>query len=382
MILYAVPILSNVVHVYLEAALAPLILTVLGDRDSNAISILYGMSVIGYVVMSKVSRLIGIKNTMIIVLVLNIISSIVSINEIIVGRAICGLGATSLLSQSWMNYVVSDDRAMKSQAFFNVTFYIGWILGALVAGIASEYMITYAWTFVNLVAIGLFVATLIMCIFVHEPAPDTTCKWTCSHRWILELTKPVRAPSIREIAFRTGHETFNYRSILGLVYCEYVTGMSEGVFYSVFSIYMIEYYHFSNLHVSFVYAGIAVLAIIINIWMVPKFESCRIAIYMMVVGYACLALLCTNGFPVFITLNLIVKNVEQVIFSVVRVKEQLRIPEVSRVTVMVLPMTMFLVGCVTGIVGGIALYRNVSIHVVYVVLATFYATIAFASVYD
>jgi MFS family permease len=357
--------------------------TVLGDQQSDAIvltSILYGMSVVGYVVMSKVSRWIGLKNTMIIVLVINIISSTVSIfvdKYIILGRAISGLGVTSLLAQTWMNYVGSDDRSMASQALFNVTFYIGWILGTLVAGIASEYL-SSPWKFVNQLAVVLFAITLMLCIFVHEPSPDH-CKWTCSHRWTLERTKPARMPSAREIGFRTGHETFHYRSILGLVYCEYVTGMSEGVFYSVFSMYMTEYYKFSDLHVSFVYAGIAACSILVNLWLVQKCESCRPAIYMMVIGYACLSIFCTYGVPVFIVLNLILKNVEQVVFSVVRVKEQLRIPEVSRLTVMVFPMTMFLVGCVTGIAGGIALYRNVSIHMVYIVLTTFYATTAFAS---
>jgi MFS family permease len=387
MMIYLVPILSNVFHVYTEAALAPLISTVLGNRQSDVImltSILYGMSVVGYVVMSKVSRWIGLRNTMIVVMLLNILSSIVAIvgeNEIttvIIGRAISGLAVTSLLAQTWMNYVGSDDKSLGIQALFNVTFYIGWILGTMVAGLASEYMKTYAWTFVNQLAAVFFSVTLIVCIFVHEPSPDH-CKWTCSHRWMSEHSKPVRVPSMREIGFRTGNETFHYHSILGLVYCEYVTGISEGVFYSVFSIYMGEYYHFSDLKVALVYVAIAVTAIAINIWLVPRFESCRLAIYTIVVGYGCLAVFCSYDVSAFIILNLIVKGVEQVIFSVVRVKEQLRIPEVSRVTVMVFPMTIFLVGCVTGIAGGIAVYRNVSMHMVYIILATLYATAALAS---
>ena len=386
------PAFCNTAFVFIEFALSPLIVTVLeGDTSKILIlsSILYIASIVGYVCMAWFSRKFGLKIALLTVMLLNIIASIIAVagignvNLIIAGRTISGFAIVSLLTQTWMNFVHGDESAIASQAIYNFTFYFGAVLGVCVAGISSEFIgKSNAWSMVNAIAIAFLVIGTIACAIVHDPAPEH-CKYKMENpewfkRFIIKSTIVKKNPSVRELNFRAGTAKFKFRSLVAFVCCEMTVGISEGVFYTAFSVQLSEQFHFTDIQISYVYIGIIMVAMISNVLIVPRIKMRNMWLIILTGLYIIIAIW-SSILATVITVMTMIKALEQIIFSTIRAREYAEIPEAKRFTFMVLPMSIFQGGCVVGIIAGIDIMRKYSSELMYGFVAIAYA-IAFAVV--
>jgi MFS family permease len=374
-----IPAACNVAFVYVEFALAPLIRTVLrgGDDVLLVSSMLYVMSIVGYLSMAWFSKMYGLRWSLVVVMIMNGLACVLAIVAdghaavIVTGRAISGFAVTSLLTQTWMNFAGGDAHAVVTQALYNNSFYVGAISGVLAAGLASEYISkSYAWTFVNEIALAMFFFAVCACFFLAEdPAPEHASRLSVKKNVVSQ--KNVRALSTRELGFRGGVERFDWQALVPYIYGEFVTGISEGFFYAGFSVQLGEQYGLSDVEISVVYVGILFMSMMTNLFVVPRVSMRLVFVPILAILWSIAAV---NNLVVVVIAMAVLKSAEQILFCAIRAREYQEIPESKRFTMMVLPMSVFQVGCVVGVLGGLAA-KNMWYWVVAVLYVTLWVAL-------
>ncbi len=85
-------------------------------------SMLYVMSIVGYLSMAWFSKMYGLRWSLVVVMIMNGLACVLAIVAdghaavIVTGRAISGFAVTSLLTQTWMNFAGGDAQAVVTQA--------------------------------------------------------------------------------------------------------------------------------------------------------------------------------------------------------------------------------------------------------------------------
>jgi MFS family permease len=381
-----IPALCNILIVYVAFAISPIIITIV-QEDLSKIAIItaisYMTSIIGYIWLSLFSKLYGLKLALLSSMILNAVASFIAasttnINLLIVGRAIFGLAIPSLIAQTWMSFACGDNKAIVSQSFYNMSFYIGSIFGISVAGIMSElFESADVWSVVNKIAFAMFLFAIIILIFVHDPAPEH-CKFNIStpawlRKFMIENTKTQRTLSERELSFRVGTEKINIQTFCVFLYCEVILGISEGIFYTAWSVQLNQEYKLSEFQISVAYIGVCILALLSNMFVVPRVKMQHVLLLILSILYVFIACFYSH-LMVVIFIMCIIKSTEQIPYSAVRAGEYAELPEKKRYTWMVVPMIFAQIGNITGIFVGNNI-RNVSYGFMYGFVAVAYGTV-------
>lgn len=284
-ILYFIPIMSNIIFNVQEWALSPLLIYIVESDTSGYanknnmdywISVIFvaasAFSFLGFYIQGWIATRFGYKSSFCLVYFFNLLGNIIqyikydNILYICIGQVLYGMSNSSLISQTWLNFISDDTDAVQMQVFFENSYSIGCIMGVLVAGLANEYIGMNSWGVINLFIIVCDVVLLTSLMFVYEPFQHREGKikltWTKSLR--LKDTKPSKQPSDQENSFRDGSSKFKIRNVSSRIICAFVIGICSAIYNSYLSIKLETDYHFSVLQVCFVYAALAVLSLILS----------------------------------------------------------------------------------------------------------------------
>jgi len=372
---YVLPIICLASYTFNEICLTPILVTIVEadtshiDKDVALFTVkasIYVGSILGYICTAFWVPVIGFKAYAVITTILSIISSLIvlivqnDVRVLTVARFFSGLASTSLLSQVWLQFLTNGNRyeSVKVQTYFNLTYYISYIVGMLCSGIASHYYTQDAWKITSIFSQFFFASVLMTTIFFHEPMRTSGID---SIRKLIRLPrslKRMRLPSTLYIkTFNSTehvvHQKRYVETVIVLLFCELTNGFSEGLFYVVLTIVLKTLYNFSDLFISITFIFIAVVSCVSNIIIVPRVSSLFIAQVstLLSILFVIMGLVLKVSDITLILSFALVKIIEQIVFTQVRVVEQGFFT--GKLYYMAMFMSMYQIGTVLGVISSV-----------------------------
>lgn len=369
LLLYIIPILSNICYISVQNSLSPL-LSYLVDNDTsglinennknNWISLVYTSSIftniIAYIVHGIISDYFGYKPAYVFMFFMNIIGCILqvintrSIYFIIIGQCIFGFATTSILSQAWLNLIEDDSNSTKMQLWFSNSYFIGNLLGMILTIVATEILFSKAWIVINCFSIFSSLILLLLLLCVYEPNRNREKKIK------FKIGKSFRREnSIRNIntnKIEDNDNSFKVNKLFIYMIGDFFIGLSTSVYASYMSVFLFSSASFSVLYITVIYIVSDVLSFLFALSIVPlilKFNQKRILVSVWIIS--CIVYFIAGIFNNVYTLIcclIFIYILSQLPFIILRSKEQNMIPESKRASYMTLPVIIYSFGQITG----------------------------------
>lgn len=372
-ILYAVPAVNCFTGMMYEYALITLLTTIVkGDKsgrvtDDNVdwwTSLFFSSQIITIIFTAAMQGFIadfcGYKSTYLFLNAMMFLGSLIqvfgysNIIYLLIGQLCIGLSNTIVVSQAYIHSLSDDTQSFKSQAMFTSFILAGGLTGSTISGVIDLYIPQRSWQIVNIISLTLSFFIIIMLLCIYEPNQHRTHKihTPCLKALRLESSQVIKTPSVREMSFRSGENTFRLRHITTCLMSEFTQGVGVSVIETLFSYILTEIYGSSVMHVSIVYT-IFCLCEFVSVTCCFKVESDELRklwISCIVVGQlfvlTCVLMVYRIEYAVTVSMGLVISTIN-IPFVLTRSVGVLRIPESRRSRIMAVFYITKMLGCLS-----------------------------------